>query len=351
LSDLTFFNEQLAALTKAGLPLEQGLQQLASDVGSRKLKRLLLDLAQDLAAGTPLPQALQRQQQRFPAGYPDVVAAGLSTGDLGGTLYGLTTHLRLKSGFRRILIEIVTYPLVVLALAFYVSSFLMRYVVPLLADMFADLRAEGLPGRRVPEESVFLFRLAGAWPVVELVFLAAVSVLLFLLFVAVFPGARGLREWLLRRVPGVAQVYWASVLARFTHTTALAAYTGTPLPELLAAGGAACGSPALLAASRRVAERLTHGAALDQAVAGERDIPPLWTCAVQAAAPRGDLPGALAELARTFELRAQQHANAVRTVLGPLLFLLMAIMIGGLIASLFSVFNVFLRGVMSLTWF
>lgn len=352
LADLTFFNDQLAALTKAGLPLEQGLRQMASDVGSRKLKRLLLDLANDLATGLPLPQALERQKGRFPPQYPGVVAAGLKTGDLSGTLYGLTTHLRLKSGFRRVILEVIAYPLVVLLLVLGVASFLMRHVVPLLEGLFGDLMTEaGSWGRAVPGTRAFIFTLAGVWPAIELLFTALILLVIVLFGVTLLPGARSFRERLLRYIPGVAQVYWSSVLARFAHTSALAAYTGTPLPDLVIASGAASGSPALAGTTRRVAERLAHGEALERAVAGERDMPALWTCAVQVAAPRGDLPGALAELARTYELRAQQYVNAVRTLLGPLLFLLMAITIGGLIASLLAVVSLFLKTMMNLTTF
>jgi type IV pilus assembly protein PilC len=352
LADLTFFNDQLAALTKAGLPLEQGLRQMASDVGSRKLKRLLTDLANDLAAGTPLPQALERQKRRFPPQYGAVVEAGLKTGDLSGTLYGLTTHLRLKSGFRRAILEVLAYPLVVLILVLGVSSFLMHRVVPLLEGLFGDLVSEaGSWEGPVPGARAFIFTLAGAWPVIELLLAAFIVLVLVLFGVTLLPGTRPFRERLLRHIPGVAQVYWSSVLARFAHTSALAAYTGTTLPDLVIASGAASGSPALTGTTRRVAEKLANGEALSQAAAGERDLPALWTCAVQVAAPRGDLPGALAELARTYELRAQQHVNVVRTVLGPLLFLLMAIMIGGLIASLLAVVSMFLKSMMSLTTF
>jgi type IV pilus assembly protein PilC len=348
LADLTFFNEQLATLTKAELPIESGLRQLASDVGSRKLKRLFLDLADDLAAGTPLPQALQRQQQRFPPQYPTVVAAGLKTGDLAGTLYGLTAHLRLKAGFRRVILEILAYPLVVLLLAFGVSAFLMRFVVPVLTQFLGDLIQEsGGWGNAYTGGTAFVFTLVTIWPVMEALFAVLIVLLLLLFGITLLPGTRPLRERVLRHVPGVAQVYWSSVLARFTHTSALAAYTGTPLPDLVLASGEASGSPALAATSRRVAEKLTGGDSLGQAVTGERDVPALWTCAVEVAAPRGDLPGALAELARTYEVRAQQYVNAVRAVLGPVLFGLLAISIGSLVVSLLSVVNMFLQVMMS----
>ncbi len=52
--------------------------------------------------------------------------------------------MRLKSGFRRVILEVIAYPLVVLVLVVFVASFMMRYVVPLLADLFADLAAEAV---------------------------------------------------------------------------------------------------------------------------------------------------------------------------------------------------------------
>jgi len=200
-------------------------------------------------------------------------------------------------------------------------------------------------------EPSMLFTIAQVWPTVELVCGLLLLLLILLAGLIVLPGRRVVREGVLRCIPGVAQVYWSSVVARYAHTTALAAYTGTPLPDLVAAGGAASGSPALAATTRRVADRLVQGEALERAVAGERDMPALWTCAVQVAGPRGDLPGALAELARTYELRAQQHVNVVRTVLGPMLFLLMAVSVGALVVSLLSAVGTFIRTMLVLTSF
>ncbi|MEW6251187.1 MAG: type II secretion system F family protein [Planctomycetota bacterium] len=345
LADFTFFNEQLAALAKTGLPLEEGLRQLAADVGSRKLKSVFKSLADDLAAGTPLPQALERQQQRFPPRYAQVAYAGLASGDLAGTLYGLTTHLRLKSGFRRVLLEVLAYPTVVLVLILLVSSFLMRYVVPMMAELFTEMLRDA--GR--PLHLPVLLQFATIWPVFEWGLIVLLCALLLLVLAVVLPVGRGLRELLLRRIPGVARVYRSSVLARFAHTSALAAYSGVPLPDLVRASGAASGSVVLHAAAERVGRRLTAGDPLAKAAADERELPSLWVCAVEVAGPRGDLPGALAEVARTYELRAQQSASAVRAVLGPLLFVILAVSVGGLVVGLVSVMTAFLRGMMAVT--
>lgn len=352
LAEFTFFNEQLAAMTRAGLPLEEGLRQLAADAGSRKLKRLALDLSHDLAAGLSLPQALERQARRFPTDYAGVVRAGLQTGDLSGVLYGLAAHLRMKCSFRRALLEVVTYPLVVLTLALVVTSFLMRNVVPLLGELLTEMRRNvDLPPTAWETGAPSILAVAAAWPAIEVVLVILLLALVVIGAVALWPGSKEMRERIVRRLPGVAQVYWSSVLARFAHASALGAFVGTPLPDLVRASGLASGSPRLARSAERVAERLMQGDALSAAAAHGPAVPALWTCAIETAGPRGDLAPVLSELARTYELRAQQSVNMLRATLGPALFVVMAVMIGGLIVGLLSAIASIIRSMVALTAF
>ena len=339
LDDFVFFNEQIAAMTKAGVPLPEGLRQLAADVGSGKLKRLLLELADDLTAGTPLEQALDKLRYRFPTQYAGVVQAGLRSGDLGGALYGLAAHLRLKGDLRRALIELAIYPALVLLFAFGVLTFLMHMVVPGLGQALYDMFGVGEPAS-LPYPTRAVFAAARAWPTVEVVFVGVMAAIAALAIVAGLPGRRGLREWLLRRIPGIARVYGASVMARFAHTSALAAFSGTPLPQLVAAAGAASGSASLEKATRRVADKLVQGTLLQDAVRGERDFPALWTTVVSVTAARGELPAALAELARMYEARARVWSGVVRVVLGPVLLVYVGLVLGLVILGvLFPIIN------------
>jgi type IV pilus assembly protein PilC len=338
LDDFLFFNEQISAMTKAGVPLQEGLRQLAADVGSRKLKRLLLELVGQLDSGTPLEQALSRLRSRFPTEYAGVVQAGLRSGDLGGTLYGLAAHLRLKSDLRRALVELGVYPLVVILCAVAVVVFLMRAVVPQIELTVMDMLGTvdwTMPGQSpppsLPAASRWIFEISHVWPKVELVAIAVLVVLgLFILAIAL-PRGRPVREWILRHIPGIARVYWSSVLARFAHTSALAAFSGTPLPELLTASGAASGSPSLSRTTDRIARKLNAGESLEAAASDQRDLPALWTCVVSSTVTRGELPAALEELARTYELRARQSAGTVRIFLGPILLVAVGLLLGSVI--------------------
>ncbi len=338
LEDCAFFNEQVAAMAKAGVPLEQGLRQLAADVASRKLKRLLLDVADDLSRGGTLDEVVRRHRGRFPGGYAGVVQAGLETGTLGGTLHALAADLRLRGQVRRALVETAAYPLTVLAFALVIVSVLMRVVVPGIEEAYRDMldigqsfssrvssgraTSSGAPGA--------LFALAHAWPMIEAIAGAVLATLILVFTLAAFPRMQDFRERLFGIIPGLSQIQWSGALARFAHVAALSAQRGLPLTQLVRAAGDASGSIGLSRAGRRISEKLEEGELLDQAVANETRIPALWTCVVNVSGPRGELSSALADLARIYETRAQQWISAVRALLAPLLLFV----VGGTLAGI-----------------
>ncbi|MBL8879576.1 MAG: type II secretion system F family protein [Phycisphaerales bacterium] len=339
IDDMLFLNDNIAAMTRGGLPLDEGLRKLAAETGSSRLKRLLLDVAEDLSRGQPLEQSIARHAARFPTDYAGVVAAGLRTGDLGGSLHALGTHLRLRSDIRRMLWEVAAYPLTVVIFAMIFLSLFMRFLAPSLAE----LRDEIIGFRRdmgvVPSnaEAVFhgpfFFHLAAQWSRVEIGILAIAGLLIATTLVLQLPALRGAREAVLRALPGVSRIYRASVLARFAHVCALAARSGTPLPELLLAGASASGSLRLSAAAKRVGDRLLQGASLQDASYREQEIPALFCSIVNSSGSAGELPASLQELAALYEQRARQRTAALRVVLGPILFLFLAATVGAVISG------------------
>ncbi len=75
-SEFIMFNQQLASLTKAGIPLEKGLRELADDVKSSKMKKLILEVADDLDGGIAVETAFEKRKKRFPALYGRIINAG-----------------------------------------------------------------------------------------------------------------------------------------------------------------------------------------------------------------------------------------------------------------------------------
>ncbi len=119
---LAFFNQQLAAMLKSGLPLEGSLKQLSASMRRGKLRDEITRLEADLEQGTPLEEALGRR--KLPELYVAMLRAGIKSNDLPGVLtlaadyYGTlhTTWLRLKG--------LMVYPGIVLFTSLLVSLFL-----------------------------------------------------------------------------------------------------------------------------------------------------------------------------------------------------------------------------------
>lgn len=354
--EMVFLNDNLAALARAGLPLDEGLRRLAADTPSSRLKRLILDIVDDLTRGVPLEQAVARQSRRFPTDYTGIVAAGLRTGDLAGALQALSTQLRMRSGVRQILWELTAYPLAVLAVTLVVLSYFMRYLVPQLIELRNEMLGVGydldvmLPSEYVPNvRSWFLLSLSREWPRLELLFLTLLAALIVFGLALLLPALRRMRESVLRMIPGISGIYRASILARFAHVCAIGARTGRPLSEFLLAGAAASGSLRLRAAAQRAAERLDGGASIADAFGGEPELPALFAAVVQTSSSRGDLPAALHELAEMYEQRAQQRASALRFIFGPLLFILVGALVGTVILGILLLIVEVLHTLTSLT--
>src|SRR5262245_6985582 len=93
LDDLIALNDEIAALARAGLPLERGLREVGRDV-SGGLSRAMLSLAERMGQGATLPEALAADRDKFPPIYRAVVEAGVRAGRLPAALESLAAFVR-----------------------------------------------------------------------------------------------------------------------------------------------------------------------------------------------------------------------------------------------------------------
>ena len=85
-NEFLLFNQQLASITKAGVPLERGLRELSRDVVSQAMRRLIASVADDLEAGVPIEEAFGKREKQFPPLYGRILKAGVETGRLSEML-------------------------------------------------------------------------------------------------------------------------------------------------------------------------------------------------------------------------------------------------------------------------
>lgn len=131
--EFAFFNQQLAAMLRDGIPLEGALQRLAADLQRGELKSELLTLKADLARGVPLPEAVRAR--RLPELYVRLMEIGVRGNNLPAVLTLLADHYQRRYLVGTRLKGLLVYPLIVLAGAFLLSCFLSIMVTNFVPTM------------------------------------------------------------------------------------------------------------------------------------------------------------------------------------------------------------------------
>jgi type IV pilus assembly protein PilC len=148
--EFAFFNQQLAAMLRDGIPLEGALRRLCGEMRRGGLRDELSALEADLAKGTPIAGALAPRQ--LPELYKRMILVGVKSGDLPGALTMLADYFQRQNNVWIRLKSMMTYPLIVMFVAFLVSlalGFLWNCVIgPGMGDMYAGMGIS-MPGATI----------------------------------------------------------------------------------------------------------------------------------------------------------------------------------------------------------
>jgi len=341
-SEFLLFNQQLASITRAGIPLERGLRELARDVSSRSMRKLVEDIAAELEAGVPIEEAFAKREKHFPPLYGRILKAGVETGRLSEMLTSLNRHLELAGQTRRIIFEALSYPVVVLVLGTIIVTFAFAYIVPQFRSVLADMIGGDLPvltsAVLVLGENVAVF-----W--IGMAIFAAVLVGLFSTLSRSSAGRRS-KEAILLRIPIVGGLYHNSVLSRMAEAMAVLVGAGCDTPECLRLGAVASGSERLIQESEGLAGQIERGTNVLEAGQNLRMLPRLFLYSVQLGSQRDELQDNLHSLGDMYADQARIGQSRLQAVLLPVLIMA----VGGILATaILSLFLPMIQVVTSLS--
>ena len=323
-NEFLLFNQQLASITKAGIPLERGLRELACDIASPKMRRLVQDVAADLEAGLSIDQAFEKRQAQFPPLYSRIVKAGVQTGRLAEMLTNLNRHLELSGQTRRIIFEAVAYPAVVLAFGSVILTGVFMFVIP----QFQSILLEMVGGRLNPITQFVLTLSAHVIPFWVGVGCVVGAVVLGLSASASFPAGRRFRESLVMGLPIIGRVWYAGTLSRFSEAMATLVAAGCDMPTCLRLSADAAGSERVILEAGNLASQVEQGRTILEAGQFCRMIPRLFLYSVQLGTQRNEIQDNLHGLADMYASQARHYQARLSAVLLPLLL----VIIGGTVA-------------------
>lgn len=322
-SDFLLFNQQLASITEAGIPLERGLRELSKDIASKKVRRLINDIVADLDGGMSVEQAFEKREKLFPPLYTKILKAGIETGRLSEMLTSLNRHIETANQTRKIMFESLAYPAVIFILAMSIITFLFTVVVPSFAEVLREMAGGRLPAITEGVMAVHEY----VWPIC-LVILAIVGIVLagkFLLGLSV--GGRRFKEAVLLKMPVFGAVLHSSSMSKMSEAMAILVASGCNMPECLRLGGQSSGSEILAKESDVIASQVEKGNNILEAGIATMMTPKLFLYSIQLGSQRNQLRDNLHGLA---DMYAQQ-TRCVQTRLQIFMLPTLIIFLGGIV--------------------
>jgi general secretion pathway protein F len=255
LDQLVALSDEIAALARAGVPLDRGLKELAADMPGR-LGQLARDIGQRLESGESLSHILAESQHPFPPAYRAVVEAGLRAGRLPAALEDVARTARRISHLRTSLGTALLYPLIVLLLAWLLFLFTCAKVLPVLVRLLAEFE----PAAEQWYGAAMRFAHWAPW--------LAWGVPLVLVLLAAWTWFRSgqvasgveLHPWLAWGAIGsLRRMQRAGRMAALSETLSTLIANDVPLDDAVALASAAVGSPQLAKSGRELADRIRRG--------------------------------------------------------------------------------------------
>mgnify|MGYP000872994560 FL=1 len=311
---LTIWTRQLAGLVTSGLPLERALTALADEAEDPGARSMLASLKAEVNAGSSFAKALALYPAEFSDTYTAVIGAGEQSGHLGVVLDRLADDLESQQELKAKLIGAALYPAIVTLVAIVIVLFLVGYVVPQVANVFAGSK-RALPFLTVAMLGLSAFVRNYGWLMLVVV-IASTALLRFSLQQ---PAFREKFDAAYLNLPLVGKLSRGYNAARFTSTLAMLASAGVPILKALQAAAETLNNRAMRADAMEALVLVREGAPLASALMQKKRFPGLVSMFARLGEQTGQLPLMLGRAADQLGAEVQRRAMHLATLLEPLL--------------------------------
>jgi type IV pilus assembly protein PilC len=328
-NDFLVFNQQFNTLIKAGIPILRALDLLSERAAAEKLRPVLGEVRRQVREGTNLSEALEAQGV-FPKVYTVSVLAGEKSGNLSGVLEYYIAYQKVTTGFRKKLISTLIYPLILVCSAIGIVTYLVTYVIPKFAGLYADLNIN-LPAAT---------RLLLAITVTYRPYLIGSVILAALLIAAIFAWSQtsqgGLTfERIRMRLPLVGETITKFQFAQFCRTLSTLLAGGTPLVQAMETAGGAIRSRLVSGAIATGAQLVREGQSLHSSLSSTGLVPDLALEMIEVGEASGSLSAMLASVAEFYEDDVNTHLANLVALIEPAILVFMAVLIAFILVALY----------------
>jgi general secretion pathway protein F len=319
---LAIWTRQVAGLVSSGLPLERALMSLSDEAQDEPQRNLVASLRAEVNGGSTFAKALAQYPREFTPIFVAVIGAGEQSGNLGLVLERLADDLEEQQALKSKLIGAALYPAIVTMVAIVIVMFLLGYVVPQVANVFAGSK-HALPVLTVIMLGLSNFVREYVWFLLGALFLIAIASRMAWASAAF----REKFDAFFLTLPILGRLACGYNAARFASTLAMLASAGVPILKALQAAADTLSNRAMKVDALQILVLVREGAPLASALSQKKRFPGLLGMFARLGEQTGQLPLMLGRAAKQLSTEVQRRSMQLATIAEPLLIVVMGLVV------------------------
>jgi len=329
LQEFVIYNQQFLTLVLAGLPILTALELLLKRQQDDYFKSLLENVRDRVKSGELLSEAFAAQNV-FPKIYTTTLLAGEKSGNLEEVLSRYIAFQRVALSVRKKLLASLIYPTILVVAVVCMFTFLFTFVVPRFADLYHEL------GANLPAITTFMLGLGVAMRHYFPLILAAFVGIIFGIWRWAKSKAGAERLDRIRlALPLLGDIWLKYQVGIFTRMLSTLLSGGLPLVPALETAGASMQSRQIANAIMSSSHKVRQGRPLSKSLEETEEFPPLAVEMIEVGESTGALPAMLNSVAEFYEEDVQTALAAAMSLIEPLLLLIVAVVVGVVLISLY----------------
>jgi type IV pilus assembly protein PilC len=319
MDDFLLFNQQLAALIHAGLPVLQSIQMLRQRSPNARLRSVLADVESRIKSGSALSEAFAAQGDTFPKIYTASILAGERSGNLDDVLRRYVEYTKAIAQLRRKIRGALTYPVLLLGAAVVLIAVLTTFVIPQFSSLYENM------GSELPTITIVVVGLSKA--IRENLFWLAPALLG--LIAAIYSwrktenGRRTMDRWILK-IPIIGELVRQMTTAQFSRSMATLLAGGITVVESFQIAMNSVANRELLRSTEPALPKVREGKPFTESLAESGWVPELATDMIGVGERSGSLREMLDEVSGFYDAETEVKLGQLTSLIEPAILLVMA---------------------------
>ena len=328
--EIVIFTRQFATMINAGLPLVQCLDILSSQQANPTFKKVLTQIKTDVEGGSTFADALGKHPKVFDSLYVNLVAAGEIGGVLDTVLIRLAVYMEKAEALKAKVKSAMTYPIIVLCVAFGVVAVLMIFVIPTFKDMFEQF-GSALPGPTQLVVDMSHFFRSYWWAMFGSI----------IIFIIAFKWAgkqekgRYYIDNALLKLPIFGPLIKKVAVAKFTRTLGTMISSGVPIMDGLDITSRTAGNVIIEKAIRAVRSAISEGQSMAEPLAQAGIFPGMVVQMISVGEATGAMDQMLSKIADFYDEEVDAAVDALTSSLEPMLMVFLGGIIGFVVVAMY----------------